>query len=243
MAGSARRLAALALALALPGCHRGAAPVLPTPAVLGAASTDAGLGPKAPPRTPARPMSVLGADWLTRPEREAEEQPERMLDALHVRPGDTVADVGAGVGYHAWRLSARVGSDGKVYATDIQPGMLELLRRNIAEHGITNVVSVQATPESTGLRDASIDVVLLVDVYHEAPDPQAFLRQLRRALKPSGRLVLVEFRAEDPDVPIRPEHKMSAEQAIAELAEGGFHLSERQEFLPWQHLLVFVPNG
>ncbi len=186
-------------------------------------------------------MSFRGASWLTRPEREEQEQPERMLDALGLRPGQTVADVGAGVGYHAWRLSARVGPGGKVYATDVQPEMLALLRANMAQRQVRNVVAVLATPDSTGLPEASLDLALLVDVYHEAPDPAAFLGQLRRALKPTGRLALVEFRAEDPEVPIRAEHKMTADQVIAELALGGFRLAERHEFLPWQHLLLFVP--
>ncbi len=186
-------------------------------------------------------MSVKAASWLTRPEREAQEQPERMLDALGLLPGQTVADVGAGVGYHAWRLAARVGKNGRVYATDIQPQMLALLRDNLAQRGVRNVVPILATADSSGLPEQSVDLVLLVDVYHEAADPSALLRQLRRALKPSGRLVLVEFRAEDDSVPIRPEHKMAADQLIAELALGGFRLTERHEFLPWQHLLVFVP--
>ena len=186
-------------------------------------------------------MSFKAAAWLTRPEREAQEQPEQMLDALGLRPGQTVADVGAGVGYHAWRLAARVGPAGKVYATDVQPEMLGLLKANMAERGVRNVVAVLATAQSTGLPEGAIDLALLVDVYHEAPDPQAFLRQLRGALKPDGRLALVEFRAEDPDVPIRAEHKMTADQVIAELAVGGFRLLERHEFLPWQHLLLFVP--
>jgi len=201
---------------------------------------DAGQ-PGVAPRTPARPMSFRAASWLTRAEREEQEQPERMLDALGLQPGQTVADVGAGVGYHAWRLSARVGPRGKVYATDVQPEMLQLLRANMAAREVHNVVAVLATREKTGLPEASIDLALLVDVYHEAPDPQAFLGQLRRALKPTGRLALVEFRAEDPEVPIRQEHKMTAEQVISELALGGFRLAERHEFLPWQHLLLFVP--
>jgi protein-L-isoaspartate O-methyltransferase len=242
MLAPARALAALSGVLAFAGWDWEAAPSPPPPSVHDASAADAGLTPRPAPRTPARPMSFLGADWLTRPEREAEEQPERMLDALQLRAGDTVADVGAGVGYHAWRLSARVGPAGKVYATDIQPEMLELLRKNIAQRGLTNVIPVQATRQRTGLPDGSVDVLLLVDVYHEAADPQGFLRQLRRALKPTGRLVLVEFRAEDPDLPVRPEHKLSAEQAIAELTEGGFQLSEQAEFLPRQHLLVFVPQ-
>ncbi len=236
MRGRTQRLLALALC-AWPGLATADAPAMrPGASVL----PDAGQ-PGVTPRTPARPMSFRGASWLTRPEREKQEQPERMLDALGLRPGQTVADVGAGVGYHAWRLSARVGPTGTVYATDVQPEMLALLRANMAQRDVRNVVPVLATRDSTGLPEASLDLLLLVDVYHEAPDPRAFLGQLRRALKPTGRLALVEFRAEDPEVPIRAEHKMTADQVIAELAQGGFRLAERHEFLPWQHLLLFVP--
>ena len=190
-------------------------------------------------RTPADTMSYHGADWLTRPERTGEEQPEAMLDALRVPAGAVVADIGAGVGYHSWRLAQRVGVRGKVYATDLQPEMLALLARNMKERGIGNVVAVQSGQEQTGLPDGAIDLALMVDVYHELSHPQPFLTAMRRALKPGGRLALVEFRGEDPKVPIRPEHKMTAEQVIAELREGGFELQQREEFLPWQHLLVF----
>jgi ubiquinone/menaquinone biosynthesis C-methylase UbiE len=118
--------------------------------------------------------------------------------------------------------------------------MLEVLRQAMRQRGIRNVVAVQATPESTGLPEARVELALLVDVYHEVAEPQPFFRQMRRALTPDGRLVLVESRAEDQDVPIRAEHKMAADQVIAELVLGGFRLTERDEFLPWQRLLVFV---
>lgn len=206
-----------------------------------AAARDGGAAARLEPRVPAQRMGWQSAGWLIRPEREAQEQPESMLDALHLKQGETVADVGAGAGYHAWRIAKRVGPKGTVYATDIQPEMLELLREAMRQRGIRNVVAVQASEENTGLPEGQLDVALLVDVFHEVTEPQAFLRQLRRALKPTGRLVLVEFRAEDPEVPIRAEHKMTAEQVIGELALGGFRLTERHEFLPWQHLLVFVP--
>lgn len=190
-------------------------------------------------REPARTMSYRGAGWLTRDERLAEEQPDAMLDALHVPEGAVVADIGAGVGYHSWRLAARVGERGKVYATDLQPEMLTLLAANLKQRGIDNVIPVLSEQARTGLPDGAIDLALMVDVYHELQEPQPFLRALRRALKPQGRLALVEFRAEDPKVPIQPAHKMTAAQVIAELHRGGFKLVQREEFLPWQHLLVF----
>jgi len=236
-----RSLWALTLALASSACHREAASGEPPQTAAAEPAQDAGKPARAAPRVPAQPLGWQSAGWLIRPEREAQEQPERMLDALHLKQGDTVADVGAGVGYHAWRIATRVGPKGTVYATDLQPEMLELLREAMRLRGIKNVIPVQATPLSTGLPEGKLDVALLVDVYHEVTEPQAFLRELRKSLKPEGRLVLVEFRAEDKDVPIRAEHKMTAEQVIAELALGGFRLTERQEFLPWQHLLVFVP--
>lgn len=191
-------------------------------------------------RAPAETMSYLGADWLTRPERIEEEQPDRMLDSLRVRRGMMVADIGAGVGYHAFRLSARVGAEGRVYATDIQPEMLSMLREAAADKGITNVIPVLSTDTATGLPDGVIDLALMVDVYHELSQPERFLDALKQSLKPEGRLVLVEFRGEDPSVPIKEEHKMTAAQAIRELDAAGFLLIERHDFLPWQHILIFT---
>ena len=198
---------------------------------------------EAPPdrgRTPAETMSYLGADWLTRPERIQEEQPDRMLDSLRVRRGMVVADVGAGVGYHAFRLSAKVGAEGRVYATDIQPEMLAMLRKSAAKQGVTNVIPALSGDTTTGLPKGVIDLALMVDVYHELSKPERFLDALKEALKPDGRLVLVEFRGEDPDVPIKEEHKMTAAQVIRELDTAGFVLVERHEFLPWQHILIFA---
>lgn len=185
-------------------------------------------------------MSYLGADWLTRAERIAEEQPEAMLDALHLRPGMRVADIGAGVGYHAIRIAGRVGPSGKVYATDLQPEMLERLRAAVAEAGVGDVEAVQSSDRATGLPAATIDLALMVDVYHELAEPAAFMADLRRALTPGGRLVLVEFRGEDPEVPIKEEHKMTVAQVDAELQAHGFVRVERHDFLPWQHLLIYA---
>jgi ubiquinone/menaquinone biosynthesis C-methylase UbiE len=188
-------------------------------------------------------MSYLGADWLTRPERIREEDPDRLIEALHLRPGMVVADIGAGVGYHVWRIAPRVKPGGRVLATDLQPEMLAALERNMKERGIDNVVPVQSSQDATGLPDAGVDLALMVDVYHELADPQRFLAELRRALRPGGRVALVEFRAEDPKVPIRPEHRMTAAQVQAELAEARFCPVESYEELPWQHLLVFSVAG
>jgi SAM-dependent methyltransferase len=146
-------------------------------------------------------MSYLGADWLVRATREAEEQPEAMLDALKIAPGSTVADVGAGVGYTSLRLARRVGPEGTVLATDVQPQMVRMLKANAQAAGVRNVRPILCTPTDPKLPEGQVDLVLMVDVYHECSDPEATLRGVRRALKPGGRLVLVEFRGEGPRRP------------------------------------------
>jgi ubiquinone/menaquinone biosynthesis C-methylase UbiE len=185
-------------------------------------------------------MSWLGADWFTRAEREAEEKPEVMLDALGLQPGMRVADVGAGVGFHTVRLARRVGPTGHVWATDIQREMVELLRANVEAEGLKNVTPVLTPPDETGLPDGQVDLVLMVDVFHELAEPERMLAALRRALAPGGRVALVEFRAEDPKVPIKEEHKMSVAQVDAELQAAGFVRVQRFDGLPWQHLLIYA---
>jgi ubiquinone/menaquinone biosynthesis C-methylase UbiE len=181
-----------------------------------------------------------GIDWLFRETRIEEEQPEAMLDALKIRRGATVADVGAGAGYHSIRLARRVGPQGTVLATDVQPEMLRTLRGNARAAGVANVKPVLATQADTRLPKGAVDLVLMVDVYHECTDPERILKGLFEALKPGGRLVLVEFRAEDPLVPIRPEHKMTVEQVRREVEPQGFVLKDKPlEFLPWQHVIIF----
>jgi ubiquinone/menaquinone biosynthesis C-methylase UbiE len=187
----------------------------------------------------ASTMSADGADWLVRPEREAEEAPDTALDAIRIAKGSTVADVGAGAGYIAWRLAKRVGPAGKVYANDIQPEMIELLRKNMAERKIANVEPVLGALDDPKLPRGGIDLALLVDVYHEFSEPRAMLRRIRESLKPDGRLVLLEYRAEDPNVPIRPEHKMTVAQVKAEVEPEGFRLDKVLEMLPRQHILIF----
>jgi ubiquinone/menaquinone biosynthesis C-methylase UbiE len=187
----------------------------------------------------AQVMSWEGADWLFRPTRIEEEQPEAMLSALKIPSGATVADVGAGAGYTTMRLARKVGPKGTVYATDVQPEMLRMLRDNARAARLTNIKPVRCTQTETGLPDSAIDLVLMVDVYHECSDPEATLKGLRAALKPRGRLVLVEFRGEDPEVPIKPEHKMTLEQVRLEVEPQGFTFKESLEFLPWQHVIIF----
>ncbi|MDQ6704453.1 MAG: methyltransferase domain-containing protein [Acidobacteriota bacterium] len=184
-------------------------------------------------------MGMGGADWLTRAEREREETPDRALDAIGIVKGSTVADIGAGVGYFTWRLSDRVGLEGKVYANDIQPRMLELLRKNIAARKLTNVEPVLGKVDDPKLPKGGIEMALLVDVYHEFSEPQKMLHAIRDALKPDGRLVLIEYRKEDPDVPIRPEHKMSVASVRREVEPEGFRFDKAIETLPQQHILIF----
>lgn len=185
-------------------------------------------------------MSYLGADWLLRDSREQEEQPERMLDALDLKQGDVVADVGAGVGYTSVRIARRVGPAGKVYATDIQPQMVTMLKRNVRQLKLDKtIVPILCTPTDTKLPEAAIDLAIMVDVYHECSHPVETLEGIKKALKPGGRLVLIEFRAEDPDVPIKPEHKMTLAQARKEVEAQGFRFLKNDPRLPWQHIIIF----
>jgi ubiquinone/menaquinone biosynthesis C-methylase UbiE len=188
----------------------------------------------------AQPMSVAGAPWLDRAERQREEDPAYALRLMKVEQGSTVADIGAGSGYYTVRLARLVGAKGRVYANDLQPGMLELMRGRLERERVTNVELVLGTESDPKLPPASIDMALMVDVYHEFSQPQAMLRQIREALRPSGRLILLEYRGEDAQVPILPDHKMTVAQAKLEVEAEGFTLSSVNSRLPWQHLLVFT---
>jgi ubiquinone/menaquinone biosynthesis C-methylase UbiE len=184
-------------------------------------------------------MSADGAAWLERPEREAEEQPEKALDALNLQKGMVVADVGAGTGYFSIRLARRVGATGKVYANELQPEMLTLLRANAAKAGISNIEPVLGGQADPKLPANALDLVLLVDVYHEFSQPQQMLRHMRASLKPDGRLVLLEYRKEDPSIPIRPEHKMTVKDVRTEVEAEGYKLDQVIETLPRQHIIIF----
>jgi len=187
----------------------------------------------------ANVMGWQGAEWLERTEREIEEEPDKALDALGTLTGATVADVGAGSGYFTVRLAARVGPKGRVYANDLQPEMLKMLGGRLAREQVANVTLVQGAVDNPKLPAGSLDLVLMVDVYHEFSEPQKMLRAIRTALKPAGRLVLLEYRKEDPDVPIRFEHKMSVQEAKIELEAEGFRLAKVDGRLPRQHILIF----
>jgi ubiquinone/menaquinone biosynthesis C-methylase UbiE len=186
----------------------------------------------------APPMSYRGADWLDRADRDETERPEHVLDVLGVREGMTVADLGAGSGYFTVRLAKRVGARGRVLATDLQPEMLELLRAKVAAEKLTNVAAVLATESDAKLPRGELDLVLMVDVYHELPRPSETLSQVRASLRPEGRLALVEYRGEDPTVPIKPEHKTTLAQVQKELAANHFVLVSSDESLPQQRIIV-----
>jgi len=185
-------------------------------------------------------MGYQGAPWLERSEREEEEAPDVALNTLKIAKGSSVADIGAGSGYITVRLAARVGAAGHVFANDVQPQMLNILARRLNNANITNVTLIEGTLDDPKLPPASVDLVLMVDVYHELSQPQAILRHVRESLKPGGRLVLLEYRKEDPTVPIKPEHKMSVAEAKMEVEAEGFTLANVGEALPRQHILIFV---
>jgi ubiquinone/menaquinone biosynthesis C-methylase UbiE len=185
-------------------------------------------------------MGYQGADWLERAEREDEEAPDVALNVLKIEKGASVADIGAGSGFITERLAKRVGPTGKVYANDLQPQMLQMLAARLARKKITNVTLVQGDLDDPKLPAASVDLEIMVDVYHEFSRPQVMLRKLREALKPGGRMVLLEYRKEDPTIPIRPEHKMSVAEAKMEVEAEGFTLAKVDESLPRQHILIFT---
>ena len=190
-------------------------------------------------REVARTMHWRGAPWLMRETREQEENGVRLREWLAVEPGQAVCDLGCGNGYHTLPLAEAVGSEGRVFAVDLQPRMLELLDERAQEAGVQNLVPIEATVDDPRLPEASCDLVLLVDVYHEISHPVSVLGHLRRALKPGGEVVLVEFRTEDRYVPIKPEHKMTKAQVVREMAANGFELARETDALPWQHAMAF----
>jgi precorrin-6B methylase 2 len=187
----------------------------------------------------AQVMGFAGAAWLERPERVQEERPDDVIAALAPRPGERIVDLGAGSGYFALRLAPRVGPEGRVLAVDVSADMLRLVRRRAEQAGLKNVELVLATEQDPGLAPASVDAVLMVDVYHELYWPYEVMTRVREALKPGGRLVLVEYRGEDPRVPIKATHKMTEGQAKRELAAAGFRYVKTVRTLPLQHVLVF----
>jgi protein-L-isoaspartate O-methyltransferase len=186
----------------------------------------------------AHVMSHYGIEWLERKEREMEENTTQLLKNLAVQPGTAIADIGAGSGYHSTMLSKMVGN-GKVYAVDVESEMIAYLKGRIKLEGYKNIIPVLSTEQKVSLPANSIDVMLLVDVYHEFSFPYEMTLSMLEALKPGGKLVLVEFRAEDPNVPIKTIHKMTERQAVKEFKASGFLFEKNMGNLPWQHCLIF----
>jgi ubiquinone/menaquinone biosynthesis C-methylase UbiE len=184
-------------------------------------------------------MGMSGADWLDREERAKEEHPELALAALDLKPGMMVGDVGAGTGYYSIRIAKRIQPGGVVYSNDIQAGMLQRLRTNAVAQHVSNIETILGSESDPMLPAGKLDLVVLIDVYHEFSRPQRMLQGIRAGLKPGGQLVLFEYRKEDPAVPIRPEHKMSVEEVKAEVTPEGFRFEKTVETLPWQHLIFF----
>jgi ubiquinone/menaquinone biosynthesis C-methylase UbiE len=187
----------------------------------------------------AHVMGHQAADWLERPERTQEERTDLLVPALKLKRGDVVADIGAGTGYYTRRLSKAIGNEGTVYAVDIQPEMLEILTNKLAGEEIFNVKPVLGTVTDPRLPRASVDLILMVDVYHEFDHPFEMVEAMCTALKPGGRLVFVEFRAEDPKVPIKRVHKMTEAQVRKEMTVQPVHWVETITSLPQQHIIVF----
>ena len=189
----------------------------------------------------AQVMSHYGIDWLEREERDKEENTGLLLKNLNVQPGMLIADIGAGSGYYSSLLSKMVGN-GKIYAVDVEPEMISFLNNRIRAEKTKNVVPVLSTEQTVGLPTNSIDLMLLVDVYHEFSYPYEMGLAMLEALKPGGKLVLVEFRTEDAMVPIKTIHKMSEKQAVREFKAAGFIFEKNISNLPWQHCMVFRKN-
>jgi len=208
----------------------------------GAGSAD-GIGKFYMGREIAFVMGHPGAGWLERGSREREERTDLLLQNLPLAPDDVVADIGAGTGYFTLPIAERV-PQGKVLAVDIQPEMLDIVKRRVREAGLDNVQAVLATPTDPGLPAGSVDLALLVDAYHEFSHPREVMGNLVTALRPGGRVILIEYRAEDPAVPIKALHKMSQAQARAEMAAAGLAWAGTLDVLPQQHFMIFrKPDG
>jgi ubiquinone/menaquinone biosynthesis C-methylase UbiE len=190
-------------------------------------------------RTIAQTMHWQGAAWLIRHKRDREEATLLMREQLKLKPGMAVCDMGSGNGYHTLPMAEAVGKEGKVYAVEVQPEMIEMQHQRAKEKGISNIVSIIGEFHDPKLPAASCDMIVLVDVYHEFSHPEQMLAGMKKALKPDGVIVMVEFRAEDDSVPIKPEHKMTKAQISKELTSNGFKLVREFDGLPWQHMMFF----
>ena len=234
-----KRRTALLLALAFSSIYIGACNALADVDVYREAPASAdGIGKFYDEREIAQVMGFDGAPWLDRPSREAEERPDLLVKELKLEPGMTIADIGAGSGYLSRRMAPLV-APGRVYAVDVQPEMVELLRKLALQPSFSNIVPSRSAVDNVNLPAASLDLAILVDVYHELAFPYEVMRSLVAALKPHGRLVLVEYRGEDPAVPIKALHKMSVAQVRRELQHLPLDWERTSERLPIQHIIIF----
>lgn len=228
----------LALLIGMLACYSAAARE-PDPAYGQIARSADGIGKTYMGREIAGVMGWEGAPWLERSDRAQQERPDVLLRELALKPGTTVADVGAGTGFYTWQIAQRVGAGGRVYAVDVQPEMIDLLNKQMLQRGVHNVISLLGTERDTTLPPATIDLAIMVDVYHELAFPSEVLDSIVRALKPGARVVFVEYRAEDPAVGIKPLHKMSESQVKREAAAHGLIWERTIASLPIQHAIVF----
>lgn len=200
-----------------------------------------GIGKWYKGREIAHVMGYQGMAWLERSDREEEENTSKLLKNMKIAPGDTIADIGAGSGYHIFKMAPKVG-DGHIYAVDIQAQMLAAMATKRDEGGYKNISLVQGTEQSVNLPENSVDKVLLVDVYHEFNYPLEMIVSIKKAMRPKAQLYLIEYRAEDASVPIKEVHKMTEAQAVAEMKAAGLRLQQNMGNLPWQHCMVFVKD-
>jgi SAM-dependent methyltransferase len=197
-----------------------------------------GIGKWYKGREIAHVMGYQGMSWLNRPEREKEENVSLLIKNMGIKSNDVIADIGAGSGYHVFKM-APLANQGLVYAVDIQPQMLAEIKRQKENKDIENVNLILGTEKSPNLPENSVDKILMVDVYHEFNFPYEILLSIKSSLKKEGKIYLIEYRGEDPQIPIKPIHKMTEEQAVKEFESAGFRLSENIDNLPWQHCMIF----
>ena len=188
-------------------------------------------------------MGHLAAGWLERPEREREELPNKLIEMLKLKKGDVVADIGVGTGYIARRISPKIGNEGIIYGVEIQQEMLDLLAKTAKEEGITNIKGVLGTITDPKLPANSVDLAIMVDVYHEFSHPYEMMQNICHALKIGGRVALIEYRLEDTTVPIKRLHKMSELQVVKEMTPHPLSWIETLDGLPWQHVIIFEKVG
>jgi ubiquinone/menaquinone biosynthesis C-methylase UbiE len=233
------RLALLAaLALLIPAFVRADPPPASQPTYTSCPPSRDGIGKVYMGREIAQVMGHQGIHWLERPTRELEEQPRKAVEMMELKPTDVVADIGAGSGYFSFRMAAKV-PQGKVLAVDIQREMIDVVQQTARQKHVTNVQTILSTVKDPKLPEGQVDVALMVDAYHEFDHPREMMDGIVKGLKPGGRVILVEYRAEDPNVMILPHHKMTVDQAKKEMAAVGLTFVESKEDLPQQHFMVF----